>query len=131
MLSFIEEQFGDKDIRRHINIGITDILTGTYVTFTESEKKHEMTEVLKASVSYPGVFPALNYNDAMYTPGSTIYEMDVLSVINHCENLGYESKDIYIDVITTTDVNIGVEQTNNYNAIGNTMRAASIMKWYD
>jgi hypothetical protein len=45
--------------------------------------------MLKASVAFSGVTPAISAFDGLYFSGSSIYENDVTTAINHCESIGY------------------------------------------
>jgi predicted acylesterase/phospholipase RssA len=45
-----------KNSIRKLNIGIANLLNGTFVSFNDNFKTRDLIKVLKASVSYPGVF---------------------------------------------------------------------------
>lgn len=37
--------------------------------------------------------------DSLWFTGSSIYELDVIAPINYCRKMGYQDKDINVDVI--------------------------------
>lgn len=66
---FIENAFSDTSLKRHMSIGIANVLNGTYsllynylhfkgsfTSFGEHTSAKDMVKVLQASISYPGVF---------------------------------------------------------------------------
>lgn len=98
--AFIRDQFKDlTEVYSHMNIAVTDILTGQFSIFDEATPFHDLMNILVASVSFSGISPAREHGDSIYISGNAVYENDVLSVINHCESLGYKEEDIVIDTI--------------------------------
>lgn len=97
---FIREQFVDlTEVYCHLNIAVTNILSGQFSIFDESTPYLDLMNILVASVSFSGISPAQEHGDSIYISGNAVYENDVLSVINHCESLGYEEENIVIDTI--------------------------------
>jgi hypothetical protein len=90
LYKLIEDYFKDADLKRHINIGLANVLTGQYKSFKEHHSKDDMVKILQGSVSFPGVFKTVEAFDSVWFTGSAIYETDVISPINHCRYLGYE-----------------------------------------
>ena len=87
---FIYSRLGYLDkVHTHLNIALTDILDGQFTIFDESYSTDDLRKILVASVSFSGVTPAVEWDGQYYFSGDTVYENDVLSVINHCESLGY------------------------------------------
>jgi len=98
--NFIVEQLKDlTEVFCHLNIAVTNILNGQFSIFDEHSPFEDLMRVLYASVSFSGISPALEHGEGIYISGNAVYENDVLSVINHCESLGYAEEDIVIDTI--------------------------------
>lgn len=57
--------------------------------YQDTEAESKLMKVLLSSVSYAGVSPAQVLDGQLYMSGQVAYENDVMSVINHCEALGY------------------------------------------
>jgi len=55
--SFIDKTFTDQPFEKSVIIGITNLLNGSYASFNETDGQEALLNALKASVSYPGVFP--------------------------------------------------------------------------
>jgi predicted acylesterase/phospholipase RssA len=100
---FLAEYFKDHEARRHISLGITNILNGQFKSFKGHRPAKDIVKVLQASISYPGVFKEVDAFDALWVTGAAIYEIDVLSLVRHCKEIGYADKDIVIDAIVTGD----------------------------
>ena len=75
------------------------MLSGSFDIFEEFEDPALLVDMLKASVTFSGVSPAIFANNSLYMTGNAIYENDIMSVINHCSDLGYKDSDIVIDSI--------------------------------
>jgi predicted acylesterase/phospholipase RssA len=44
-------------IKKHITIGVTNVLTGDFSTFNEHHPNSELIKILQASVSFSGITP--------------------------------------------------------------------------
>lgn len=89
-----------------------------------------MLDILKASVTFSGISPAVEAFDSLYFSGNAIYENDVVAAINHCEKLGYAEEDIVIDSILGGRSEIKEWDTHGKNAFQVMERSASIYKFY-
>jgi len=72
--------------------------------------------MLEASVSFSGISPAVEHKGDLFFSGNTVYENDVLSVVNHCESLGYAEKDIIIDTIVSGMVDVSHFESEDANS---------------
>ena len=107
-----------------MNIALTDILDGQFTIFDESYSTDDLLKILVASVSFSGVTPAVEWDGQYYFSGDTVYENDVLSVINHCESLGYQEKEIVIDTILSGQRDIDYYNHETANAFDILKRSA-------
>ena len=57
--NFIESWFYNRTVVRHLEIGVTNLLTGQFVTFSEEESNENMIKVLQASITFAGLTPAI------------------------------------------------------------------------
>ena len=89
-----------------------------------------MLELLKASVTFSGISPAVRLGDQLYMTGKAIYENDVLSVINHCESLGYKDEEIVIDTIISGLKEPGLYNHEGVNAFSVLKRSSEVFKYY-
>jgi predicted acylesterase/phospholipase RssA len=76
-------------VKKHLSIGVTNVLNGAFSTFNEHHPISELLKILQASLSFPGITPPVEAFDSLYFSGASIYENDVMGAINHCERLGY------------------------------------------
>ena len=90
--------------QRWVDIGLTDVLAGTYVDYLESdlEGTDSLENVLYANFAQAGIFPPVAYNNTEYFQGSTIWDLDVFSVVNECVAQGYSFENIVVDVLLTS-----------------------------
>jgi len=75
-----------------------------------------LIQVLKASISFPGVFKAVEAFDSIWFTGNSVYEIDVIQPINHCRDLGYEDRDIVVDAIVSGNPQFHHVLAKFYNA---------------
>ena len=82
-------------------------------------------EVLKASLSYAGIFKPIeafgsmwfsNYLGLIFVGGAAIYETDVISPIMHCESEGFKEENIIMDVILGGNPRLKSAMASIYNA---------------
>lgn len=86
--------------------------------------------MLKASVTFSGVSPAIFANDSLYMTGNAIYENDIMSVINHCSDLGYKDSDIVIDSIISGQAVPNSYSHEGANAFNVLKRSSEVFKYY-
>jgi hypothetical protein len=86
--------------------------------------------MLYASASFSGVSPAVEHEGQLYFSGNTVYENDVLSVINHCESLGYKEEDIIIDTVISGKIDISHFEGQGSNSFSILKRSSEIFKYY-
>jgi hypothetical protein len=61
---YIENYFKQTEIKKHLNIGLANVLNGilflitpgSFINFDEHTSHNDMMKVLQASLSFPGVF---------------------------------------------------------------------------
>lgn len=116
LYQFIADYFHGDTVERHLNLGIANVLTGQFKSFKEHHPNDELIKVLQASLSYPGVYTAIEAFDSLWFTGSTIYEIDVLAPIIHCLELGYEESDIVVDVVLSGNPHMHHVYAKFYNA---------------
>lgn len=127
---FIADQFSGKTLKRHINIGLANVLNGQFKSFKDKHSPDEFIKILQASIAVPGVFKSVEAFDSLWFTGSSIYEVDVVAPIQHCRSIGYKDEDIYIDVILSANPKLHHALTSAYNAIGVVTRTLEVMAHY-
>ena len=111
-------------------MAVTNVLNGQFEIFDEHDSIDDLLTVLKASIAFSGVSPAVELKDSIYFSGKTVYENDVLSVINHCEALGYYEEDIVIDTILSGLIDVSPFDAKSANAFNVLSRSSEIFKYY-
>ena len=130
MATYLQEKLGKRKVHRHLNIAVTNILNGQFSIFDESMPTDDLLKILTASVSFSGVSPAVELDGQIYFSGNTVYENDVLSVINHCESLGYSEEDIVIDTILSGAREVSSFDNKSANAFSILKRSSEVFKYY-
>jgi predicted acylesterase/phospholipase RssA len=130
MFDFLEEYFKNSKFYRHLNLGIANVLDGRFKSFRQTHGSAELIKVLQASVSFPGVFKAVEAFDSLWFTGSAIYEIDILAPIKYCERMGYKEEDIVIDVILSGNPHLPHAFANYYNAFGMLERTFEVQSYF-
>lgn len=78
-----------------------------------------------ASVSFPGVFPYVNYNGNTLIDGSCLYSITIFDAINHCKQAGFAESDIIIDVVLTSGSSLKQKDVSDFNGLEMLMRYVS------
>jgi len=105
MLEFFENEFEGLSPKRDVSIGLTDLLSGNYRVLNNSDinSKEDLKGALKASFSFPGVFPPHQGFGSEFVDGTSIISLDVFSAVNAClKKTGGKQEDVLVDVIMTT-----------------------------
>ena len=118
-LDFLKNELADVNAQyRWIDVGLTDVLKGTYTDFFEGGMLtgDNLYEVMFAQFAQAGVFPPVAFNDTDYYDGSTIWDLDVFSVVNKCQET-HADADIVVDVILTTEHDLKQVDASKFNSI--------------
>jgi len=86
------------------------------VSFNDNFKTKDLIQALKASVSYPGIFSPHTAWDSLWFSGSAIWDIDVPAPVLRCKAMGYEEKDIVMDVIVDSAPEIKEIDASRYNS---------------
>jgi len=86
VLDFVKGEMADiSPTNRWIDVGLTDVLKGTYVDFKEADLTGDaLYNVMYSQFAQAGIFPPVEYNSTDYFDGSTIWDLDIFSVVNQC-----------------------------------------------
>lgn len=131
----IDEEFGSGDLheknsKRALNIGIANLMNGTFVSFNDKFKTRDILKVLKASVVYPGVFAPYEAWNTTWLTGSSVWNIDVAAPILRCKNMGYAEEDIIIDAVIDDASELPKVNVSNYNAIEMGIRSYEVVNFY-
>jgi len=122
LMKLIDEEFGSdaqhlKNSKRALNIGIANLMNGTFVSFNDNFKTRDLVKVLKASVAYPGVFAPFEAWNSTWLTGSSVWNIDVAAPILRCKHMGFAEEDIIIDAVIDNADELATVNVSNYNAL--------------
>ena len=103
---------------------------GAFASFDEKHTSELLIQILKASVSFSGVSPAVPALQSLYFSGTAIYENDVTAAINHCEEMGYEEHDIIIDTVMSYPPLLAPYDVETANSFGIMHQSSVLWKYY-
>lgn len=129
---FLQKQFEGIEIKRPVNVGITNVLDGKFEMFTETNmtSSENLDLAMLASFTTPGFFPPVDAMGSSWFDGSAIWDIDVFSVVNKCKSLGFADKDIVVDVVMTSSASIKDVQAKDYSTISMLFRFLDISTFY-
>jgi predicted acylesterase/phospholipase RssA len=86
VLDFLKTEMADITVsNRWIDVGLTDVLKGTYEDYSSAALTgDDLYNVMYAQFATAGVFPPVEFNNTDYFDGSTIWDLDIFSVVNQC-----------------------------------------------
>jgi predicted patatin/cPLA2 family phospholipase len=101
LMNFLSTHIKDKKVKRQIVIGSTDVQNATYVTWDESyfQDSDKLIKSVLASAAFPVIFPTRDVDGISYIDGGVKINVDISSGINKCLDMGYDEKNIIIDII--------------------------------
>ena len=132
VFDFLKTEMADiKPTNRWIDIGLTDVLKGTYVDFNGDDLTGDnLYNVMYAQFADAGIFPPVEMNNTDYFDGSTVWDLDIFSVVNKCQALGFADADIVVDTIMTTQKTLKVVDASDYKSISMLWRYLEVSRYY-
>lgn len=120
-------------MNRKLNIGIVDVIDGQYKDFTDANVTtgENLISALYASFSFAGFFPPADVLGSSYFDGSAVWDIDIFSAVNQCTDLGFDNKDIIVDVVMTSSANLKHVEAEDYKSIGMLFRYLEISSFYN
>ena len=131
-LGFVTDQFANMTPnQRWVDVGLTDALKGTFVDFKSEDLTGDMlNNVMYGQFAAAGVFPPAEFNGTDYFDGSTIWDLDVFSVVNQCQTMGFADEDIVVDTILTSEKTLPVVDASGYHSLQMLWRYLSVSRYY-
>ena len=132
VLDFVKTQMADTTVdQRWIDVGLTDVLKGSYVDFLQADLAgDELYNVMYAQFAQAGVFAPVEYNTTDYFDGSTIWDLDIFSVVNQCQAAGFADENIVVDVLLTSEKTLKKVDASEYHSIQMLWRYLEVSRYY-
>lgn len=133
MEDFLTNEFTNVNIQRKIDIGIVDVVDGTYKDFSDTNltDNTNLVDAMYASMSVAGFFPPADVLGSSFFDGSAVWDIDIFSAVNKCTDLGFKNEDIIVDVIMTSSANLKDVEAEDYKSIGMLFRYLEISTFYN
>lgn len=104
-----------------VNVG-----NGDYTQFNQTNTNFsDAAEAAVSSASIPGVFPPHEWNGKFYMDGGTLMNINILSGVQQCKEMGYDNEDIIVDVMICGDPEI-TPWTEERSTLWNLLRSYKI-----
>jgi len=117
--------------QRWIDVGLTDVLKGTYVDFLQADLTgDDLYNVMFSQFAQAGVFAPAEYNGTDYFDGSTIWDLDIFSVVNQCQAAGFADENIVVDVLLTSEKTLKKVDASEYHSIQMLWRYLEVSRYY-
>mmetsp|Transcript_14016 Transcript_14016/g.23813 ORF Transcript_14016/g.23813 Transcript_14016/m.23813 type:complete len:303 (-) Transcript_14016:62-970(-) len=133
MENFLKSEFDNVSMNRKLDLGIVDVLDGSYVDFSDKNVTQgtNLIDALYASMSIAGFFPPADVLGTSWFDGSAVWDIDIFSAVNRCIDLGFKNEDIIVDVIMTSSANLKEVEAEDYKSIGMLFRYLEISSFYN
>jgi predicted patatin/cPLA2 family phospholipase len=133
--NFLQEQIGDKTVRRHFKVGTCDANTAEYVVYDYEptpELPEDLIETLIASAAIDGIFPPVIRGERTLVDGGSIWNSNIIGAVDSCRDLGYADEDIIVDYIlcAAKEIDVKEEEIEDYHTIKHALNAWSIRSYY-
>lgn len=128
---FLATELSDiTSMQRSVDIGITDVLNGQYVDFTDANLESNLQDAMFASFSYAGFFPPSESMSADWFDGSVIWDIDIFSAVNECLKT-HSQENTVVDVVMTSNKTLKQVDASSYNSIKMLWRFLEISRYYN
>jgi len=103
-LDLLHKYFDNKSIQVLISIGVTDFTEGVNKVFDLDKETNtdRIINLIKSSSSAPILFQNMKMDNHTYVDGGVLQNLDVGSVVRRCQELGYQQKDIVLDIVLSS-----------------------------
>lgn len=130
-LDFLKGELADiTPSNRWIDIGLTDVLKGKYTDFHGDQLVgDDLYNIMYAQFAQAGFFPPVEYQNTDWFDGSTIWDLDIFSVVNKCQET-HADEDIVVDVILTSEKTLKKVDASNYKSIQMFWRYLAVSRYY-
>ena len=131
LLNFLTSEMADiSPNQRYVDVGLTNILTGTYQNYYSSDLSvSELVDVMYGSFAYAGFFAPEEAMNSSWFTGSTIFDLDIFSVVNKCLET-HLPEDIVVDVIMTNAKTLKQVNAENFKSSEMVWRFLHVMRYY-
>ena len=133
LLKFLKSKHGLKHVtpdKRWIDIGLTNFLTGEYKDLkSEDLVGDDFYNAIYAEFAYAGFFKPVKSQDTELLSGSTLWDVDIMSVVNKCKET-YQDEDIVLDVLLTSQRTLPVIDAHGLTAVNMLWRYLEISSYY-
>ena len=119
-----------KPAKSMLNLGITNLNNGTFVSFNDKFKNRDLMHALKASLAQPTVFEPYNAWNTSWVAGQSIWELEASAPILRCLSKGFKEEDIVIDAVINKADHVPFMNVSNINSIQMAMRSLNLMDYY-
>ena len=119
MEKFLESQFSDVSMNRMMDIGITNLVDGSYRDFSEKNitAGANLIDAMYASLSVAGFFPPADVLNGYFFDGSAVWDIDIFNAVNRCVDAGFPEENIVVDVILTSAANLKDVSAEDYKSL--------------
>lgn len=108
--------FGTRQYERPIVTQAVDLNTGEVVIFDETTPIEQMPAMVLSTGSLPVAFEPIILAKQTLVDGGVFTNLDMSEAILKCKDMGYEEKDIIIDVILCFDKAIQLDEWTDWQA---------------
>ena len=134
LMDFMKSDKGLKDMtspnKRWLDIGITDVLKGTYKDMlSEDLTGDDFYNTMYAEFAYAGFFPPVDAMGSEWFDGSTIWDLDIFSAVNKCLE-DHDDADVVVDVVMTSAKTLKVVDASQYKSIHMLWRYLEVSRYY-
>ena len=134
LLTFLKSDKGLNDMtsptKRWLDIGITDVLKGTYKDMhSEDLTGDNFYNTMYAEFAYAGFFPPVDAMGSEWFDGSTIWDLDIFSAVNECLKT-HDDKDVVVDVVMTSAKTLKTVDASEYKSIHMLWRYLEVSRYY-
>ena len=125
----LHELYKDRTIKRHLEIGATNLLNASFTTFEENWPTDVLLDALVASTALPMLLPPKDMLDSTWFEGSAVWAVDVASAINRCAEK-VPLKNIIVDAVISAQINLVDVNAEDYKTLQMLMRYLEIANFY-
>lgn len=127
---FVHDTLKGRGAAKMMTLGAVDVVTGKYHDLMDLMTSEELSEAVCAATAVNVFFPPFHAFGTDWFDGAGVWPIEVIGPIKRCQQMGYDEKDIIVDVLMTTTDNLPKRNADNDKTIPSVLRYLEISDFY-
>lgn len=128
--AYLKDTFKTRNATRTLVLGAVKVATGEYIDLVGRMSSENLHRAVFAATALNVFFPPVNEFGDDWFDGAGVWPIEVIWPIKKCEQMGFKTSDIIVDVLMTNSDNLPERNATNDSTIPSVLRYLEISDFY-